>query len=364
MPATTDAPASASASADAPRVVPAVGPDLAYEQQTPWYAQRRAFRLIVLLLLLNIVAVTSITWGPLSVRAFQDALAARQAAAQTQAAAAQAQATAAANAAALQAAVAKRSALLKQCAAFQMPAGLVVYTEDPAEAARLLADGKAGYSAVSQHQTTSTLLLPHVPVAWGGSSAELRTTIVAAVANATYPPDGTLFLHGLTTPGGTSRIVWVQVSASRSLIESHGGNGALAVLPMRREIQAQVIDPVAPPGGGVAPTLWRYQLQIIQPDARRRAVPLYPLAPGERGPVTRPGEVLRLLAGRPDPADPSRLLLDYTLDGEKGTLAFRLLDDDRLRLDVDRGVATIERFDTAEGRGGWDPRAVPTSPAK
>src|SRR5262245_35624144 len=47
-------------------------PSLPYEVERPWYGQRRAFRIIVLLLLLNIVAVTSITWGPITVRAWQD----------------------------------------------------------------------------------------------------------------------------------------------------------------------------------------------------------------------------------------------------------------------------------------------------
>src|SRR4051794_29908465 len=116
--------------------------ELRYELSTPWYAQRRAFRIIVLLLLLNIIAITSITWGPLTARAWQDWRAARQAAeAQAAAAAAQAQA-AAAKLAAHKTEVAAQQATIQQAMSLSLPAEQVVYTEDSGEAARLLADGK------------------------------------------------------------------------------------------------------------------------------------------------------------------------------------------------------------------------------
>src|SRR3954463_16115932 len=66
-------PRSEPATETAPRPAPLpAAPSLPYEVEQPWYGQRRAFRIIVLLLLLNIVAVASITWGPITVRAWQD----------------------------------------------------------------------------------------------------------------------------------------------------------------------------------------------------------------------------------------------------------------------------------------------------
>src|SRR5437660_3926575 len=69
--------------------IPVASPQVPYERRTPWYAHRGSFYLLIFLLLLNIVATTSISWGPLAVRAFQARVAARQAARQQTVAAAQ-----------------------------------------------------------------------------------------------------------------------------------------------------------------------------------------------------------------------------------------------------------------------------------
>ena len=62
-------------------------------------------------------------------------------------------------------------------------------------------------------------------------------------------------------------------------------------------------------------------------------------------PPAHGGEEFRLLTGRADPDNPARLLIDYTLDEKPGTITMTLQADDRLRLDVDRGTTSIERFD-------------------
>jgi hypothetical protein len=175
----------------------------------------------VLLLALNVVAVTSITWGPITVRAVQERMAARKAAeAQAQAAAAQQQAVAA-KAAADQAALAQRAALVQQCLTFPLPAGRVVYTEDFVEAAKLLADGKAGYSAVKQERSSSTAALPHPPVVWDGTP-ELRAATAALDQGAVT---GVLFLGERKTPDGRSRLVWAYATASRGSSTLHANGG-------------------------------------------------------------------------------------------------------------------------------------------
>ena len=153
---------------------PPPAPSLSYEVEQPWYGQRRAFRIIVLLLLLNIVAVTSITWGPITVRAWQDHRErAKRADAQAKADAAKATATAST--------VTARTAAVKAALAFQMPAGQVVFTEDPEEASRLLASPRGGYSAVPQSMRVPNLTLPSPPVL-AGATPELRV-VLASVEN-------------------------------------------------------------------------------------------------------------------------------------------------------------------------------------
>lgn len=333
--------------------------DLTYEQQTPWFAQRRAFRLIVLLLGLNVVAVTSITWGPITVRAVQERVAARKAAeAQAQAAAAQQQA-AAAKAAADQAALAQRAALVKQCLTFPLPAGRVVYTEDFVEAAKLLADGRAGYSAVKQRSSSSaSAALPHPPVVWDGTP-ELRAATAALDRGAVT---GVLFLGERKTPDGRSRLIWAYATASRDSSTQHSNGGSYVTGPVDRKLYAYVMDPADPARPGK--TLWSYRLDVGQQPEHMVRVVVDPPSPDVlRNSIDRPGEALRLIAGTADPADASRLTIPYALDDRRGEIDVRLQDDDRLRVTVDRGVASVVEFDRDDGHATWDPHAGEEKPA-
>lgn len=326
----------------APEIAPLPpAPSLPYEVERPWYRQRRAFRIIVLLLLLNIVAVTSITWGPITVRAWQEH--------RERAKRADAQAKAeAARAATVASAITARTAAVKAALAFQMPAGQVVYSEDPDEAMRLLfAPGGIGrYSAVSQSLRWPNVTPPPPPVT-AGTTPELRAALQAFVPN---PSDGTAFLHERKAPGGSSRIVWVSLRAVRqgSQVDS------TAQLWMERELRAYVLDSAVPTGGGYVSELWSAQVQIEQAGSRRLRIP-FPAGDTATLPPAHGGEEFRLLTGRPDPDNPARLLIDYTLDGKPGTITMTLQADDRLRLDVDRGTTSIERFDARNGRVVWRP---------
>jgi hypothetical protein len=329
-------------------VPPPAAPSLPYEVEQPWYGQRRAFRIIVLLLVLNIVAVTSITWGPITARAWQEHRAAAKAAE------ANAKAGAAAAAATLSAAAAQAVAV-KASLGFQMPAGQVVYTEDPSEASRLLFSPAGGYSAIPQQSSSSLGLnvkLPAPPVL-AVASAELRGAMKAFAPN---PPEGTLFLHERTTPAGQSRIVWVHLVAAREMHISRDDAGRRYIsLGSQRGLRAVVLSSSVPADGGYAKQLWGSEVSIEQPEPRRTEIP----AQGESSDTSRPphpardGEVLRLLTGRPDPNDRARLLIDYTLDGKPGTFALTLQNDDRLRFEPDRGAVVIEEHDSRRGRATW-----------
>jgi len=342
-----------------PAVRPVPTDNLTYEQTTPWFAQRRAFRLIVLLLILNIVAVTSITWGPITVRAVQERMAAKRAAeAQAQAAAAQQQA-AAAKAAADQSKLAQRAALVRQCLTFPLPAGRGVHTEDFVEAAKLLADGKAGYSAVNQVRTNPSARLPHPPVRWDGTP-ELRT---ATAALRRGDVSGTLFLGERKTPSGQGRLVWAFVNAKRDATTEYADGTNLVLGPVERQLHAYVMDPAHPTDPGKV--LWTYQLDILQHLDRRVRVVVEPPSNKPnllRNSIERPGETLRLMAGSADPGDPTRLTIPYSLDDRRGEIELRLQDDDRLRVAVDRGEKEVASFDRSVGRESWDMRAGEAKP--
>lgn len=353
MPATETPDVDAPATPPRPVLSPPGG-DLPYEHAAaPWYAQRRAYRLIVLLLALNVVALTSITWGPITVRAWQEARAARRAeAAQAEAAAQQARA-AAAKALADQQALAARQAQVRQCLAFAAPAGQVVYTEDPAEAAAMLLDGRASMSAIVSMRDRPAVRLPHPPVRWDGPD-ELRAALYETHAG----PGGLLFMHERRTPSGRPRLVWSWVVATRELSDysSYDGDRFVVVLPTRA-VHTHVIDPEeASPRQ--PPPLWRHELSVVQPQSRRTRV--LAAAPDGTVPVggarvVDPGDCIRLLAGQPDPADASRFTIPYTFDGKPGAIEFRLQDDDRLRVELDRGAKTVTQFDRSRGAESWDP---------
>jgi hypothetical protein len=315
-------------------------PSLPYEIEQPWYGQRRAFRIIVLLLLLNIIAVTSITWGPITVRAWQEH--------RTRAQAAEAQAKAdAARAAAAKSAVVARTTAVKACLSIQMPPGQVVYTEDTEEASRLLFAPAGGYSAISQSLRLPNVSPPTPPVV-AIASPELRAALQAFVPS---PSDGSLFLHERRTPAGTSRIIWVCLRASRQMSQS----SVDVEFWMDRELRAMVLDPTVPAGGGFIPSVWDGMVNIEQAESRRMRIAI-PSGGSAQAPTTvRSGEVFRVLTGRADPNDPARLLIDYTLDGKLGTIAMTLQNDGRLRFEPDRGATTIERYDARSGRVVWRP---------
>jgi hypothetical protein len=322
-----------------------------YERQVPWYAQRRSFYIIVFMMLLNAIATTSVTWGPPTLAALREWRMARRAREQ------QAQA-AAAQVAAKAAAVQKKQALQQKLLQFAVPQGHVAYTEDPAEAERLLLSGQ-NYSTIRGQSGLQAA--PHLPVVWDGS-AELRR-MLDEVSWQTSERGGTVFLHERAAPSGRNRLVWVRVTGSRS-IEFDSSRENMLIRPSRA-----LITLVAEPAGtgGDGGHLWSHMLAIEQPASRSTRVPV---RKGEAGPVAidapplrvPPSEVLRILDGHPDPRDPSHFTIDYTLDGRAGVIDGWLQNDDRVRLEPREGAKRLVGIDSRNGSETWDPRGVSLKP--
>ena len=319
-----------------------------YERPVPWYAQRRSFYIIVFMMLLNAVATTSVTWGPPTLAGVREWRAARRAKEQQARAAA---AQAAAQAAALQ----KKQALQQKLLEFAAPDGHVAYTEDPAEAERLLLSGQ-GYSTVRGQQPSGSLAsrFPHLPVLWDGG-AELRQAL-SEMDWKTTERGGTVFLHERRTPSGRSRLVWVRVSATRT-IAYEAGNQRAVVRPQR-----SLVTYVAAPAGhsGEGGYLWSHTLGIEQPESRYTrfltgSVPSKRAGPDAPVPPSPPAGVLRVLAGRPDPKDATHFTIDYVLDGQPGVIDGWLQNDDRVRLEPRQGAKRLSRLDSRGGEEYWDP---------
>lgn len=327
-----------------------------YERQASAAVPRRWLFLIALLLFLNVVATTSISWGPTVVQSAKQALAERRAAA------AQAQADAA-SAAAKAAALRQRQALHQQGAAYRVPAGQVVYTEDLTEADRLL-KSVPHYSAVESTISVSpTPHMPHPPVYWGGPPDLHRITRLLAAGSPTRV--GTVFLHGRRTGSGRSLLVWVYVKADRKVSTLESGYGYRVTVT--RHLVTDLIEQAGTQAG--RGRLWSHTLTVSQPPLHQFRVKLpgrNSAANADKGLVVQKGDVLRLLGGRADPRDARHFEIDYTLDGRPGTIDGWVTDDGRVRIEPRDGRKTVERFDAREGSETWDPHAAapPTGPGR
>jgi hypothetical protein len=310
-------------------ITPSSPADIPYERAVPWYARRRNFYLIVFLLLLNVVATTSISWGPIAVKEFQSRLDARRAAKAKALADAQ-------QAAALAAQEQARQAAFDRAMAFEFPSTLVCYTEDSAEAAKLLA-GK-GYSLIpwDVHPATG---LPHAPVLWDAQPFIARTS-----------PSGLVFLHGRTHPvRGLPRLITVAFHAQSHFPTGNGRADGRTSWASRAErtLWLAVTDPQ-----GDHATLWAATLALTVPEAQNLRV-LTDSTKRYAPTVEQPGAVLRLLAGVADPADTSRWTIPFTLDGRPGAIRCRLRDDDRIDVEVPDGKPTVNSFDGRRGEMTW-----------
>jgi hypothetical protein len=85
------------------------------------------------------------------------------------------------------------------------------------------------------------------------------------------------------------------------------------------------------PPDGVNAEVWWF---TSPPATLRPGTRVSPTTHGKIQPYLKPGERVRIYAGRPDSTDPSRFTAGYEAGGEKGTIEGRLRDDGTLDVGV------------------------------
>jgi hypothetical protein len=341
-----------------PTVTPSPGPpnqsegprvDVAYAQPAPWYAQRRAFRVIVLLLILNIVATTSITWGPPLMQMARDALAARRAAAQQAQALAADMKAQAAEQAARQAQQEAWQAAYRKAAAVTVPADQLVYSEDPAEADRLVREGGA-YAAVpqgGQEDDPSAPRLPAPPARWKGSEAFAEAAAALNLGAQGVP----VFVGERKTRAGQTYLIWVTLEAERTFTHHDDAGPPYALGQTSRSLTARVIRPPSAPNEW-ATTAMEHVLEFPQPPDR--LLRAEPGAPADGGGKT---DVIRVFAGKADPNHPGHFVVYLELNGRRSAVDYWLETEQHLRVVPRAGAINSGQHGGGPTVEGWDPFA-------
>ena len=253
-----------------------------------------------------------------------------------------------AEAAAQQAAAAKKQlalSLQQQCLAFSRPADTVIYDEDPAENARRFREGSKDYAYVIRPPGDA-------PPGWIPPTKLVMPDLYADYQRArgvtTFggPNEALVFLHGRKSPSGVQYLVTAHFETNTSFstrYESDRNSGkALRVHVQSKRRQWSVS---AAPAGDVSksPKRLTRQLTLVLPDTTDRKVARFPQQPdaGHRPPVDY-GNVLRVYAGQPDPADPTHFTIPYRLDGREGVID-GWLKDDRIELKPREGEWMFDR---------------------
>ena len=253
-----------------------------------------------------------------------------------------------AEAAAQQVAAAKKQlavSLQQQCLVFSRPADMVVYDEDPAENARRLREGSKDYVAlVSTPSDAPPGWIPPVKAAMPDVYvAYQRARGVTAFGG---PSEGLVFLHGRQSPAGVPYLVTAHfetVTSFGTQYESDTRSGK--TLRIHSQSKRRQLSVSAAPADDVttSPKRLSRQLTLVLPDTSERKVARFAQQPdaGHRPPVDY-GNVLRVYAGQPDPADPTHFTLPYRLDGREGVID-GWLKDDRIELKPREGEWMFDR---------------------
>jgi len=266
------------------------------------------------------------------------------------------------------------------CLTFTLPANQVVYAEAPAEIEKLLAGaGRAhvvtdpppqyvsgggalfGLSRKKEHPGAAELLLPQSgwrePAVLGRPEPMRRLAGRLLDFPPEYDDDSLVFFHQLKTPAGRTRLVWISVDAEQSLKEGTGDGraGIPHYLETDRTLSAVVYNPEDLTFK--SPTLTTIHFTQA-PDARPRVLYFH----GDDGVLRvkpwEPRGLWRILAGQPDPADPTHVTIPYDIDSKPGVIDARLGDGDRLMFTPRTG--RLGQW-TNSNSYTWDLSAPPTT---
>jgi hypothetical protein len=192
-----------------------------------------------------------------------------------------------------------------------LPVDQVVYETDPVEASKLIANGPETYMLVPYFthdgsKTARRQAAAYFPNEW---------------ANLQDRPFPMAFLHERKTPRGESRLVAVGTSSSRIGDEAQpliiaGQNYVPATSRLRSRLLSSSSGEVN--GASSYPFLY-----VIRHSGEDR---------------------LRLYAAQPDPHDASRFVFAYELNGQRGSIAGWIAEDETIRLEVLDGPVVLERL--------------------
>jgi len=311
---------------------------LTYEPPAP-SIPRWQFRLLFLLVLLNLVITLQSTYAPGVAAAAKQWWAERK--------------------------ETRRIAALEQVAAtWTEPPSKVVWDDDPAAAAPLLSG--PGYAPVG----VPAFIESNYPflVGWPAGAAARPPPVGAQLFKPHFPlsKDGlvqsdehfaVVFMHLLRSTSGQERLVYVYLKGSTDLNMAHipappGGYGSP---PDAFEAQANrklrlIAVPCQPAQGTTLPKTLSQEstgLSIVRgADQWKLDWKWVPSADRKSGQVVPDARNrFRFFAGQADPADPSRFTIAFEHDGRPGTVRGRLKDDGTIELQPDAGTVTGDRWD-------------------
>ena len=335
---------------------------LPYENASAQGVSRRQFRWLFALVVLNLLLTLQGNFAP-GVSTFF-----KQRWAQYQAERAQA------------AAVAQAKALEQQALTWREPPDKVVWDEDLDTAAKRLAG--QGYYPTKVEGLDYRQLLANWPrgaaaaspafvdPVWAGlSTYRHRFPWLSGEETIDRDQHALVFVHGLKTPSGETRLVFVHVEGQLTLRGPGPGeprnppDGQVQPgqsLRGRAEKRLRLVAHQCLPGGGAKPiTLVNNgrSMLLIHPAGQGLQFPWTWTPPGtgqaERFRIESP-QAFRFYAGQPDPADPSHFTIDYDLNGKRGTLDGRLKPNGRLEFTASGGRVVGNR---------WYPEPPATQPA-
>jgi hypothetical protein len=178
--------------------------------------------------------------------------------------------------------------LRRAVANFHEPPGAVVYTEDPAEATKLLASGRF-------HR------VPYAGTFAGTDWNPVVRTLPKAL-DVFHFESAIVFLHYLKLPSGESRLVLVSVNSEN---QEELGQGRVLTFWM---------------------TIFNLRKNENMNNVPCKSLEIPGLAPGDR---------VRVLAGQPDANDPSAFSIEYGINDRKQLLRGRIADNpDDLELTI------------------------------
>jgi len=317
-------------------------PPLTYERPVSGPVPRWQFRLLLLLVLLNLGITIQMAYAPGVGAAARRWWAERQAKRQL-------------------------DALRREARAWSQPAGTVVWEEDPDAAARLLAAGSYVATPVpAQVRFGSFPFLAGWPRGAAAAPPPFASRLQGSFpiyddqGNIPQQDDGwaVVLLHGLKSPAGTERVVYVIVEGRANLNDysPRVGSGQIPTEPQNAFVERKLrLIAVALQCDDAAtsdrPQLGQTTQLIVAPGGN----PLWK-APWRWTPAagSKPADLrvepvnrFRFYAGQPNPADPSHFTITYELDGAKSTIDGRLKDDGTVELKPLTGTVTGNL---------WDPR--------